>query len=429
MIMKLKVFGMLALLSAVVIEAKAQDYGADEAECKKWRSIYGMLFNDGKYREAIPAWQKAIALCPKSGEDLYTNGRYAYRNFLLKDAQTAKEDAKVKELQDSIIWLAEQHIEYYGKDMAKIGKLAQDYMEFDADAHYKKAYPILREILETNKEKASYYDVLIYFQSVFKKRQKKDITDDAFINEYLWTLEFIDESMLGQPDQKAQFESVIANIERMLIAVLKDCDAIDKAMSKVYESLPTACEDRAPKLAKFIDFMKSRKCEDAAAYSKFAEEFHKCNPSHQSAYNLAGKYLKEKNNSEALKYLKEATDLCKDCDDMAKYQLSTAKLYKAMGNCSAAMQMARTVGPRMPEAYEIVAQCLIQLYASTCGNDIIARKSIYWLASDYMQKAGKGADYYKSNFPETSELFSNGVNTGSSYVVPCVGESTTVRAK
>jgi len=427
--MKRKGFGLVLALSAMVFTVKAQDFGTDEAECKKWRSIYGMLFNDGKYREAVPAWQKAIEICPKSGEDLYTNGRYAYRNFLLKDAKEAKDDARVKVLQDSIIWLAELHIENYGKDLGKTAKLAQDYMEFDANSHYKKAYPLLREILETNKEKSSYYDVLIYFQSVFKKRQKKDITDDAFVDEYLWTIEFIDVCMAAQPEQKAQWESVIANIEKMLRAVLKDCEAIDKAMTKYYETLPADCAERAPKLAKFIDFMKSQKCEDAAAYSKFAEEFHKCNPSHQSAYNLAVKYLKEKNNSEALKYLKEATDLCKDCEEMSKYQLSLAKLYKANGNCSAAMQLARSIGGKHPEAYEIVAQCLIQMYASTCGNDIIARKSIYWLASDYMQKAGKGADYYKSNFAETSELFSNGVNVGSSYLVPCVGESTTVRAK
>ncbi len=427
--MKTKVMLLMGLLGVITVQSKAQDYGADETECKKQRSIYGIFMNDKKYKEAIPAWKKVLTICPKSGEDIYQNGRVIYKSTLLKEAEAAKDTARIRVIQDSVLLINEKWIENYGRDVKKLTYLGQELMVFQPDKYYNKAYPILKELIELQKENTDYYTTMLYFQAVFKKRQNKKITDDEFINEYLQTTDLLDKCLKAHPDDQQKLESVLAQIDKMVSAVLKDCEKIDKVMEQIATRLPQDCAEKAVVLKKYLAFMNKKKCEDLATFKKFAVELFACEPSHEAAYNLAAMYLKEKNYQEGYKYVKQANELCNGCEESGKYQLSAAKLAYQLGQTGAARSHANAaVAYNASDAYEIIAKCILG-YASTCGNTLIERKSVYWLASDYMQKAGKGADVYKGSYPTKGELFDAGVTEGSSFTVPCLGETTTVRGQ
>jgi tetratricopeptide (TPR) repeat protein len=428
--MKTTVVGLMLMLSLGSVVSRAQDFGANPDECKKYRSIYGIFMNDKKYKEALPAWRKVLEICPKSGEDIYQNGRYIYKSVLLEEAKAAKDTARQREIQDTIIMLSEKWMEYFGKDVKKLSQLGVDYMMYNADKSYKKATPVLKEVIDTEKENTPYYVITYYFQSVFYARKNKAITDDQYIDEYLKISDLVDQCIKAHPEEQPNLEKTMQNIESLLVAVIKDCEKIEKVMAQLATKLPTDCAERAAVLKKYLAFMNRRKCEEIASFRTYAEELFKCEPSHEAAYNLAAMYLKEKNYAEGLKYIKQAIELCKDCPEAGKYNLAAAKLSLALGNAGAARSYAtQSIAHDASESYEIIAKAIVAGYAGSCGNDIIARKSVYWLASDYMQKAGKGANYYQANFPDKTELFENGVAEGSGYTVPCLGESTTVRSK
>lgn len=434
---------LMFLLFAGVISAgtvKAQDFGENPEECKKHLSNYGVRWNAKQYVEAVPFIQKVYNTCPKADEGIYTNLRYVYKSLLLPEAKKAGDEARQAELLDSLLWLTDKHMEHFGETTKLKMQKGVDLMQYKAKDEYNAAFEMLGDVMEEMGEETPYYVVVYYFQSAFYKRKNKEVENDFFIDEYMKVSDFVTAKKeaaaeAGDEETEKAWTQTEQQLMKLLTAVINDCKDINRIAETVKSELPEDCEEKAKILDKYHGFIKAftkhLECDSVPALEEFAMMQFECSPTAKAAYNIGAGMLQKEDYSEALNWFKKAIELCDGCEDEGKFVWAAARTSQRLGNLAGASTYARkcvALGYKTSDAYVIIAK-YITTYAGTCGNDIIARKSVYWLASDYMQKAGRGADVYKANYPTTSELFDEAISVGSSYTVPCLGETTTVRAQ
>ena len=360
-------------------------------------------------------------------------------------------------------------------------------MQYKAKEEYNVAFDLLGDVMKEMGEETPYSVVVYYFQSAFYKRKNGEVENDFFIDEYMKVSELVSAKIdeyqettnaaiqnletkyieihsseqmanMSEEDKLKLFaqETAMSNslneyneakaslngwtqteqqLMKLLTAVINDCKDINRIAETVKSELPEDCEEKAKILDKYHGFIKAftkhLECDSVPALEEFAMMQFECAPTAKAAYNIGAGMLQKEDYSEALNWFKKAIELCDGCEDEGKFVWAAARTSQRLGNLAGASTYARkcvALGYKTSDAYVIIAK-YITTYAGTCGNDIIARKSVYWLASDYMQKAGRGADVYKANYPTTSELFDEAISVGSSYTVPCLGETTTVRAQ
>lgn len=179
--------------------------------------------------------------------------------------------------------------------------------------------------------------------------------------------------------------------------------------------------------------MEKQKCTDSDTYAKYVEESVKRNPTAAGYAGFGRVQLNKGQKSEAVESFKKAVELEGDGDNKDKYLLALAKAqYTARQYKAAATTGKQVQGEGRGEALKITADC-IAASAGSCGESTFARNANYWLANDYIKKAiaagleGVSSSKYLSNAPSQNDVFTEGLQVGSSYSLSCWGESTTIR--
>ena len=148
------------------------------------------------------------------------------------------------------------------------------------------------------------------------------------------------------------------------------------------------------------------------------------------------------NVEEAIKYLEEAIAFEEsDAKTDAEYYFELSTYSFKNGRRSLAFESA-VKAAELDQALAGKSYFLIGNIwgATTCGGDEIARRSPYWVAVDYMQKA-KDADptlteeankyigMYSKYYPQTADAFMYDLSDGQSYTVSCGGMKAVTRVR
>ena len=183
-------------------------------------------------------------------------------------------------------------------------------------------------------------------------------------------------------------------------------------------------------------------CIDNELYLNAVNVIYAQEPSHTSAYYLYKLYSSRGDFENAEKYIEEAVKFeDSDADTDAGYWYDFATYCFKNGNNAKAYAAAQEA-VNLSDNFDGKAYWLMgSIWASApCGGDDIARRSKYWVATDFMIKA-KNADpalaedadrsisQYRVYFPNTADAFMYNVTNGQSYTVSCGGmrATTTVR--
>ena len=179
-------------------------------------------------------------------------------------------------------------------------------------------------------------------------------------------------------------------------------------------------------------------------FLKAVTSMHKQEPSALTAYNLYRLNSAQGNTEEAVKYLEEAISY-PETDDATKgsYFFELATYCLKNGNNAKAYEYAEKAA-RMNSEFAGKSFYLIgTIWGSTvCGGNEIQRRSPYWVAVDYLQKAmnadpsladdcRKLIGQYAAYYPQKAEAFMYDVTDGQTYTVACGGmrATTTVRTQ
>lgn len=431
--MQLGKLTLTGLVLAFGLTTNAQDNhcGENAAEYKKHEANCNLRFNSKQYAEALPFFQKAWQTCPtlNKSETQYKVGIKIYKE-VLKGIDKSDIDAKRPKL-DSLYMLYDGRIEHFNKTSNLLYRYGYDVIKNDKKANTEKGFNLLAESLEMDKEKSSLGLISYYYYSaaLMKSAKKKDL--NFMIDEYFKLSEYLEIQKKAGGDAE-KIAKTQEKLDKRVMNYLTDCKVIDDLVTKQMAKLAETCEEKLPQIEKLIDILKLKKCTDSETYKTLVIAQYECGKTHKAAEGLAYMYSSEKNYKKAHEYIKEAINLGNEAgasDDVLKYKVFALSTAQQVASCSEIKSLANELKNSHPKkAWAALASCLLKENAN-CGNDRISQKSIYWQASDYMEKAGKGKDYYKSKYPSVDELFEKGFDVGGSYTVPCTGATVTIRSK
>lgn len=458
-IASLLTLGLALTFSTSIFAQDNSKYGDTEEqqlECMESLSVYKSFKKQKNYDDAYTAWQKACDVCPeKVTEGLYIDGA----RFIKDQMKKTKDEARKAVLFDSLMANYDKRMDLFPTTSKKpnnrayiMGFKADDYNRYVSDdvADAKvKAFEMYKESLDGMKENSSastfsgYYISLFYAWKQAEGEAQKKFNEDLY-TDYLMLQDYIDQKIKSEQsgaeededegDGKVieQLEKARNNIDEVFVTIA-DCESMIPVLMEKVASNPDDFETKQ----KALRLMNKKECNDTPFYLEMAQAVDQVEPSASSKYSIGILLAKETKYSESLKYLEQAVEMCGDCPDLEIYLLKAGQLASVLKQTGKARGYAAKVlqiNPRSGEAYLLQGDAI----AGTSVSDPFGGRSVYWLATDYYNKA-KGVDgsladrankkiaNCKGQYPTKEDIFTQGIKEGSSYTV--LGETTTVRVR
>ena len=419
-------------------------YGAtpeDSVQCVTNLSLYQEFYKQKSYDDALNPWRRVVALCPSSSLKMYVDG------LTLRKSQIAKtKDETVKSaLYDSLYMIYDQRIQYFGKKGYVLGRKGADMLRYTPE-RTEATYATLKESVEERQAKSEAGALASYYQAMYNMYQEGKVTKEQMLEEYLVVMGYIEANLTAASgeaseeggDEGGNLYEKSRDIVNELFFKVADCADIGRIVGDLVKAKPDDIELQE----RLLKIMNSKDCTDEPSYLPLVKAVHQAKPSSESAYGLAMMLAKERDMNGALKYMKEAVDLCGDCTDRVKYLLKAGQVASASGSHGQARSYANQVlqiEPRNGEALMLVGNAIS---ASSSGCSEPESWGPNWLAYDYYQRAKsldpsvaeKASERMAScaaRFPEQKDIFFREMKEGATVQVTCGGwnESTTVRAR
>ena len=414
-------------------------YGADSAECVKYLSYYKEYYKQRSYDDALPNWRKAYKICPPpANQTMLIDGTTLIRRLISKNAKNPVYRAA---LIDSLMVLHDQRIENYPRYAATAlnnkGLDMANYIKDDS----KRLYEGYNDIIARNKEQTKAQLFLFDLNAAIDLYQKGVVGAEEVIGIYQTNVSYLEAAPAPTEAAKEQNTKIKTDLESLFISSkVASCEDLVKLFTPRYEAAP---EDLAlvTNIVKMLSITEG--CTDNDLYLKAVTSMYKLEPSHNSAYFLFKLNSSRGNVEEALKYMEEAIAAPESDEKQdAEYNYELATFCYKNGRTAKAYACAK-LASEVPEQAGKAYFLMGQIWGSTtCGGDEIQRRSPYWVAIDFLNKA-KAADpslteeanrmigAYARYFPNTADAFMYNIMDGQSYSVNCGGMSavTTVRTQ
>lgn len=431
------------LLTAALLAAAAGlhaqgKYGAtpaDSAECVKNLSLFQEYMKQGAFKDAYPAYKELLRICPGCSKGLYQNGARMLTDFIAKE----KDAARKARLVDSLMINYDLRVANFGEKAFVLGRKGVD-MLFHRPKECQAALDVLKESVDLGGASSEPGTLSAYYQALNCRYGEGAATKEQMLSEYMRVSGYIEQA-LGDPGLKESDREYWQKARDYVNGVffsVADCKDIGGTVEKLLAEKPDDLELKG----RLLKVLSAKDCTDERVYRSLAEDVHRADPSSESAYSL-GQYLVRKGDMNgALRYMKEAAELCSGCTDRTKYLLKAGQVASAVGNQGQARSYANQVlqlEPKNGEALILIGNAVVAQAGSCEEPD---RWGVYWLAYDYYQRArsldpsvaDKASERMAAcavRFPTKEELFFRQMKEGDSFQVDCggLGESTTVRVK
>jgi len=437
----------VSMISAMTVSAQGK-YGRDSAECIKYLSFYQQYMKQNNINDAAPLWRKAISLCPPAAnQNMILDGIKILKKDLV---QVRNNDARAKELVDSLIMLHQMRIDYYPKYAVQANaNMALDMMNHRMKMDPMGVYQRLGVIFDVTKGKTFvsvpvrymdlasqlYKDGAISAEEVMAAFQKASATLDLVAQE-------------AQTDKaKQDAEAASTDVEKIFSSSgVASCENLVTIYGPQYAATP----DDNSLLKGMVSTLSAQNCVEEELFRNAVESLHKQEPSYKSAYYLFRLYSSADDYDKAMGYMEEAigypeSDAQTDAGyyfEMAQYLYLKANrpadAFKAAKSCVAKAEEI-SGNELLGKAYFLIAQ---MWGSKKCSGNEVEVRAPYWVAVDYLVKArntnpelaeeaNKLIGSYSSYFPAQSEAFMYDIIDGAPYTVDCGGmrETTKVRTQ
>jgi len=414
-------------------------YGPDSLECIKYLSYYQEYYKQKAYDEALPNWRKAYSICPATcSQNMLLNGQFLVRRLI---SANAKNEAYKKALIDTLMTLHELRIQNYPKyAVSALNSKGQDVYNYLRNDN-ERAYKEYTSIIEQNGAKTKPTLFVHQFNAAAALYKADKLTAENLISLYQESTNILSGINAVTETEQKEVASAKNELEgRFVASHVADCNTLLAFYGPKYDDKPND-----PELATNIVRMlgSTEGCTDNDLFLNAVTSVYNTRPSYTSAYYLYRLNAKNKNESEAIKYIEEAIAFTESNDIQdAEYYMEMAQYCFTIGRRAKAFEAAQKSASLDPSKAGKAYYLIGNIWAATgCGGGIDGAKK-YWVAVDYMIKA-KNADpslaseanicigRYSACFPEVGEAFMYGLVNGMTTTVSCGGMSaaTTVRLR
>lgn len=425
-------------------------YGKDSIKTLTKLSLYQEFYNQWKkdgykgsaIHDALESWRWLFENAPRASQNMYIHGSKMYR-FLIKKA----DDEKRKEgLLDTLMAVYDNRLTYFptnSRGKSQEGKIlgykGVDLYQFAPD-RTDEVYDILKRSVNLRGENSQSAVLVYYLRAAIQKHKNGEADKSIIVDTYDEISEIIDTNLEKYADDKrrlSMWENVQGNIENSF-EPYATCEDLTRIYRAKFEESP---ED-VDLLDKITSILDDKNCDDTDLFFETTKKLHELRPTAESAKKMGRMLMAEEKYDEAIKYLKESTELFEDEVEKADAFKYLANIYSMEEQFETAREYAYKSLDLIPKDGDLYIM-IGDMYASSadqCGNNDLTSKEAYWAAVDKYQKAkqidssvaDKANDRiktYKQYFPRKETIFFHDLEEGESYEVGCwINETTTVRA-
>lgn len=235
---KILAIAILMMATAGGLNAQSADkMGSDPESCAKYNSLYSEPYKQGNFTEAIYWWRLALQTCPASYKNLYIRGAVMFQTRIENESDPRKKSSLV----DSLLWVYDQRILYFGDD-AKAGKgyilgeKGVDLQKYRSE-DYPSSYKILGESISIQGSQSPAKVILSYMRA--SQQLYHDGANDAetVMNDYEKCMDIVDANLKLHPEDtvfiltRDQVESYFTN------SGAATCEALSKLFSSKFAAL------------------------------------------------------------------------------------------------------------------------------------------------------------------------------------------------
>lgn len=439
--MKFKVFLPVLLIGLMMSTASfAQDvskYGDDPETCGIKLSTYTEFFNQGNYKDAMPAWRWCFVNCPEATKNIYIHGTTIVEFFI----DNASDDAVREAYIDTLLMVYDNRIKYFNQEGIVLGRKGLSMLKYRPN-DIQGAYDVFERSFELLGNSTEYFALRYYMNTAAVLFGSEVLTKENVVEIYSKVSDAINYQVenAAEGPKKEKLVEAAADIEQLFVnSGAADCAAIISLFGPKLEESPEDVE-LAKKIVNLLDRGTGDECQLDDLYMKAAVVVYQSEKNSSSAHSIAQGYFKRGDGANAEKYYKEAIELEEvDSKKADMYYELGLLYYNILKNYPASRSAARSalaIDPNYGKAYMLIGR----LYAATsCGETAFEKKSVNWLIVDQFIKA-KSVDpsvadeaneligRYSSRFPTLEEVFWLNFSEGQTVTIGCwINESTTIR--
>ena len=437
-----------ALFTVSAFKASAQD------DCNNYASYYQEHYKNKNFKDALPSWRQAYALCAKNfKQNIYVHGAKLINDEIKKNIREKNLDL-ARAQYDTLLTLLDERLMYYPQ--AKKNGVVYDTKK---EILNNKGFYIIQYISVLNKDDQKYfYDALLPIVDALGSETEPKILVNAFsaavalyredklsADDVIGLYEKVSGHLDNYVCKNEQEEEERAGTKKTVESLFADskvasCDNLVAIFTPRYES----DSENLALVSNIVRLMQNAEgCASTDLYYKAVNSMHRLNPSFQSAYALYRLNAARGNLADAAIYLQQAIDSEESDENLdAQYYYEMAAFCYKNGMRGRAADAARKAVD-LDKGYAGKAYLILgNLWASAPCGDTVGKWARYWVATDYYQKARStdpsvAADASSSIanasrfYPAASDAFMYDLTKGQSYTVSCGGltATTTVRVQ
>lgn len=444
----MKKFALILLASLFALPMLAQNtaglygHGQDSIDCTRYLSFYREYMKQNNMEEALPAWKKAISVCPPNcSQNMLIDGMKLLRFEISK----TKVAARRAELVDSLILMGELRAENFPKyAVTANNNKAIDMINYKwAGNDNKKLYDALKSVIAVNGPATTPMAFAKFMEAAVALYKDDVLSPEVIMDDYSTLSEQLDKAIATANEKtQGQYAGAKQDVDNLFAnSGVASCENLVALFTPRYEADP----ENKDNLQVIVTLLGRSDCVDTDLYLNAVQSLNKLDPSANTSFFLYRLLAAKSQDNEAAQALEQAIQMAIEEGDNEKagdysMQLGTF-YYKILGRngeaISAAKKSIELSDSNAGKAYLLIGTIWGSL---KCGGNEIERRAPYWVATDYMNKA-KAADpsltedanrlsaQYRNYFPQQADAFMYDVVDGQSYTVACGGlrETTTVR--
>lgn len=453
--MKAKMFTMLLALSMGSVASFAQKgvedgsrfgHGEDSIRCLQNISIYTEYVKTANFKDAYTPWKAVFTEAPIAQVGTYTNGAKILRALIAK----ATDGAQQKAYLDELMAVHDQRIKYLDQlnklvrvkasKGSVLGMKAHDFIIFSGSkVDVNKAYDMVKEALEMEKENADYF-LLQDMMDISARKLKSDPNHkEQFIQDYLTTAGYADLAFKAATKErdKKLLKTAKDNVDAYFI---NSGTATCENLQNIYGPKVAQNKTNLEYLKQVISIMQLLKCTNEEAYFEASEAAHAIEPTAATAAGCGYMYYKKGDIDKSVNYFDQAIELEQDpiekannCYNVAVVLMSKKQYAKAKQYANKSISLNNENG----KAYILIAQ----MYAAspTWSDESALNKCTYFAVIDKLQRAksidpsveeeaNKLIRTYSGYCPKDEDLFFLGLKKGDTVNIGgWIGETTKIR--
>ncbi len=415
-------------------------YGSDKDLCLRNYSLYKGYFKNNDLSDAKIFWQKLIKICPGYSTGIWSDGEKIYTTEI--DQET--DPIRRVELIDSLIWIYDQRIEYFGGHQRftegyLLGKKGISLINYEVQPTTR-GYEALKKSMELQGNKSNPAVILTFMKVTKSLYQGGLIEATELINNYSICMNIININLAKTPDDE-NFNKAKNGTEQYLISSkAADCSTLVEIFTKQFQEK----EGDSEWLIKVTDLLKSTGCNDTELYNKSTEALFALEPSAESAHKIANLFFTKNDFDKAILYLSQGVEMGDELEEKASMYYELAYIYfmqlKDYQEARKYAQKAIEIRPNWGEPYILIGKMYVDDRKSVSSQSF-EQEAVFWAAVDKFiiakkvdpeqsQKANDLIKQYSQYFPINEDVFMWTLKDGQTYKVGgWINEQSTVRSR